>query len=214
MGTAERREREKIRRKNEIIDAAEHVFFSKGLEQATMDEVALAAELSKGTLYLYFKSKEELYLAINERGFKLLQDIFRKAVSGESTGLGQIQAIGRAYFEFARKHSDYFNAMLYYEARQFDVSDAASCAWACEKAAATTLKIVAETIRTGVEDGTIRAEIDPFKTAVVLWGQSSGVVQVHALKGRHLQDAHSLNPDEIVEVSLEMMFRSLQKEKK
>ena len=211
MGTAERREREKLRRKNEIIDAAERVFFSKGLEQATMDEVALEAELSKGTLYLYFKSKEELYLAINERGFKLLQNIFKEAVSSEQNGLDKVRAIGRAYFEYAQKYSDYFNAMLYYEAREFDSSDAGSCAQACEKVGTITLKMVAEAIRTGIEDGTIRTDVDPFKTAVVLWGQSSGVVQVHALKGRHLQDKHDLNPDEIVQVSLEMMSRSLQK---
>ena len=210
MGTAERREREKLRRKNEIIDAAERIFFSKGLEQATMDEVAVEAELSKGTLYLYFKSKEELYLAVNERGFKILQDLFREAVSNGQNGLDKVRAIGRAYFEYAQKHSDYFNAMLYYEAREFDSSDANSCAQACEKVGTATLKMVAEAIQTGIEDGTIRPDVDPFKTAVVLWGQSSGVVQVHALKGRRLQDKHSLNPDEIVQVSLEMMSRSLQ----
>ena len=64
MGITERREREKEQRHNDIIDAAEKVFFSRGLEHATMDNVAVEAELSKGTLYLYFKSKEELYLAI------------------------------------------------------------------------------------------------------------------------------------------------------
>jgi AcrR family transcriptional regulator len=40
MGTAERREREKQQRKNDILDAAEKVFFQKGLNVATMDEVA------------------------------------------------------------------------------------------------------------------------------------------------------------------------------
>ena len=60
MGIAERKEREKEHRRNTILDAAEEVFFSKGINLATMDEVAERAELSKGTLYLYFKNKEEL----------------------------------------------------------------------------------------------------------------------------------------------------------
>ncbi|MCK5408322.1 MAG: helix-turn-helix transcriptional regulator, partial [Candidatus Krumholzibacteria bacterium] len=60
MGIAERREREKEQRRIDIIDAAERVFFSKGWQAATMDDVAEAVELSKATLYLYFKNKEEL----------------------------------------------------------------------------------------------------------------------------------------------------------
>ena len=50
MGVAERREREKARRRVDIIDAAERVFFSRGVEAATMDEVAEATSSSKRTL--------------------------------------------------------------------------------------------------------------------------------------------------------------------
>ena len=56
MGIAERKEREKLQRRNDIIDAAERLFFQHGFETPTMDDVAREAELSKGTLYLYFKS--------------------------------------------------------------------------------------------------------------------------------------------------------------
>ncbi len=64
MGITERKEREKQRRKEDIINSAEGVFFSKGFESATMDDIAEKVELSKGTLYLYFKSKEDLHLAV------------------------------------------------------------------------------------------------------------------------------------------------------
>ena len=67
MGIAERKEREKQQRREEIVQAAEEVFFSKGFEKSTMDDVAEKAELSKGTLYLYFKSKEELLIGIIEQ---------------------------------------------------------------------------------------------------------------------------------------------------
>ncbi|MDL1893205.1 helix-turn-helix transcriptional regulator, partial [Sphingobacteriales bacterium CHB3] len=52
MGIIERKEREKEQRREEIVTAAEKIFFEKGLAIATMDEIAEAAELSKGTLYL------------------------------------------------------------------------------------------------------------------------------------------------------------------
>lgn len=209
MGTTERRERDKLRRKNEIIDAAEKIFFSKGLAQSTMDDVAAEAEYSKGTLYLYFKSKEELYLAINERGLQIMESVFRKAISKQKKGLDKVRAIGNAYFSFSQKHADYFNAMLYYESRDIDLSDENSCAKACEKQGNITLEIVAQAIEKGIRDGSIRQDIDPFKAAVVLWGQSSGIVQAHCLKGKNLQEKHKVNLEEIIKLSIDMMARSL-----
>jgi AcrR family transcriptional regulator len=64
MGTAERRLREKKQRVEDILDAAEQVFFSKGFDSSTMDDVADEAEFSKGALYNYFKSKNELCVGI------------------------------------------------------------------------------------------------------------------------------------------------------
>jgi AcrR family transcriptional regulator len=61
MGIYERKQREKEQRKTEIINAARKVFSNKGFNTATMEEIASEAELSPGTLYLYFKNKEELH---------------------------------------------------------------------------------------------------------------------------------------------------------
>ncbi|MBD3290820.1 TetR family transcriptional regulator, partial [candidate division KSB1 bacterium] len=96
MGIIERREREKEQRRNDIIDAAERVIFSKGRATSTMDDVAEEAELSKGTLYLYFKSKEELYLAIHLRGLGILKKMFSDAVASRKTGIEKVKAVGEA----------------------------------------------------------------------------------------------------------------------
>ena len=67
MGTKERKEREKEVRKKTILEAAKTVFFQKGFQGTTMDQIAEVAELSKGSLYLYFPSKEEFGLAVIDR---------------------------------------------------------------------------------------------------------------------------------------------------
>jgi len=59
-----RRERERLMHRKEIMDAAVEVFSKKGFFNATLDEIAQKAEFSKGTLYLYFSSKEELLYSI------------------------------------------------------------------------------------------------------------------------------------------------------
>lgn len=67
MGIAERKERERERRRQQIIVAAKRVFASKGFSKATMEDIANEAELSPGTLYLYFKNKDELYSSLSLR---------------------------------------------------------------------------------------------------------------------------------------------------
>ena len=64
MGIQERKEREKERRRQQIMVAAKRVFSEKGFNKATMEDIAHQAELSPGTLYLYFQSKDELLQAL------------------------------------------------------------------------------------------------------------------------------------------------------
>ena len=67
MGIQERKQRERERRRQQIIVAAKRVFSEKGFSKSTMEDIAREAELSPGTLYLYFKNKDELYASLSLR---------------------------------------------------------------------------------------------------------------------------------------------------
>jgi len=67
MGIQERKKRERERRRQQIIVAAKRVFSEKGFSKTTMEDIAKEAELSPGTLYLYFKNKDELYASLSLR---------------------------------------------------------------------------------------------------------------------------------------------------
>lgn len=64
MGIQDRKIREKENRIELIKDAGKSVFFEKGFQKTTMEEIANLAEISKGTIYLYFKNKDDLYTSI------------------------------------------------------------------------------------------------------------------------------------------------------
>ncbi len=81
MGIYERKQREKAQRKKEIINAARKIFSNKGFNSATMEEIAIEAELSPGTLYLYFKNKEELHTSLSIEILKYLTNEIQKVVS-------------------------------------------------------------------------------------------------------------------------------------
>jgi AcrR family transcriptional regulator len=72
MGIQERKEREKERRRQQIMVAAKRVFTEKGFTKSTMEDIASEAELSPGTLYLYFKNKDELYASLSLRVLQYL----------------------------------------------------------------------------------------------------------------------------------------------
>ncbi|MEA3435729.1 MAG: TetR/AcrR family transcriptional regulator [Thermodesulfobacteriota bacterium] len=67
MGIKERKEREKERRRQQIIVAAKRIFSAKGFNKATMEDIAVEAEISPGTIYIYFKNKDELYASLSIR---------------------------------------------------------------------------------------------------------------------------------------------------
>jgi len=213
LGIAERKEREKQQRRNDIIDAAERLFFEKGYANATMDQVADAAELSKGTLYLYFKSKEDLYLAINIRGMAILEKMFRDAVAHGANGLEKVDNIGRAYYTFSRQHPNYFEAMIYYESKNLDNTLDNDCLQSCEEQGMRTLQVVAEAVTDGIRDGSIRSDIDPLQVATILWGHTTGMIQILALKEEHLREVHNTDTQTLIETSFRLISRGLSPEK-
>jgi AcrR family transcriptional regulator len=77
-------------RKAQIINAAEDVFTQKGFDEARMDDIAEETGLSKGTLYLYFKSKDDLIIAILDRMF---QREFKQLENLNQDGLSAADAI-------------------------------------------------------------------------------------------------------------------------
>lgn len=113
MGITERKEREKLKKRELLIDAAEKVFFKKGYENATMDEIAEKAEYSKGTLYLYFKNKEELYIAISTRSMFLFEKILDQEMGKSKTGKDKLDGIKRAYLKFFKTKPEYLKVMLH-----------------------------------------------------------------------------------------------------
>ncbi len=210
VGIAERKEREKEQRKKDIINAAERIFFTKGHENATMDDVATEAELSKGTLYLYFKNKEDLYLAIHLRGNKILRAMFEKAFDQNKTGLEKTKAIGRAYVEFYKTYPDYFNALIYYESREIDFKDQDSVATECLMEGKTTLELLIKSLEIGMKDGSIRSDLDPLKTALNLWGQTTGVIQISTLREKIvLLPNFSLTAEEVIDYNFELIAHAL-----
>ncbi|GAH12029.1 unnamed protein product, partial [marine sediment metagenome] len=76
-------------------------------EDTTMNQIANESEFSKGTLYNYFKSKDDLYLAIGTKAYEIIIDYTKYFVEKKDLGVEQLKAVGYAYYEFMKNYPDY-----------------------------------------------------------------------------------------------------------
>ncbi|MDP8223851.1 MAG: TetR/AcrR family transcriptional regulator [Candidatus Lernaella stagnicola] len=109
MGVQARRQREREQRRNQILDAARQVLFREGLAGASMNKIAVAAEVSVGTLYVYFQNKEELFAALQEEGLDILHEMIRCADAKGADPRERLTLMALAYLDFARRHRKYFD---------------------------------------------------------------------------------------------------------
>lgn len=178
-----RKERERAARKELIIDAAEKVIGREGFEKATMDEIADVAEVGKGTLYLYFKNKAAIYLAICERGSRKLNEQISKVLTQNITGLEMIESIGKTYLEFINNNLLYYHAFNYYEIKVDEsVLETNHMARLCEEHAGEAMTYIVRAIQIGMQDESIDDSYDPRELGVMLWGASRGIIHMAALK--------------------------------
>ncbi|NBY20634.1 TetR/AcrR family transcriptional regulator [bacterium] len=78
MGVKERKEREKLQRSQDILEAARRVFESKGFLNTTLQDVAKEAEISVGLIYRYFQSKEDMFASLALKGAEQFDKIWNR----------------------------------------------------------------------------------------------------------------------------------------
>lgn len=207
-GSTERRLEEKERRRLEILDAAEAVAAIVGLDHFTMDQVARHARLSRALIYVYFRDKRDLLIAICIRALEELQSRFADTATSTPTGLAQVEAIGRAYVAFAEAFPLRFEALAHFEAQAPSADDDPMYAQ-CLAAGDRPIELVVAAIHRGVEDGSIRKEAgDPVRIGLSLWALTHGLIQLSALKGGSLERV-GVTPAQLLDQGFELALNAL-----
>lgn len=208
MGIAERKEREKQQRRLEIISAAENVFFSQGYDNSTMDDIAQRVELSKGTLYLYFKGKDELLLEIAHKAIAKLNELFIEHSSKEPDGINKIGAIGEAFIRYFNEYNDYYKILIFHFSHKTKEQECEICD-KINKLKLYNHEIMVQILEDGIADGTIRADLNPKISSFILWGESMGVMQMVSTSGDYIEKHANINKDDIVQYFFDFTYNAL-----
>lgn len=121
MTTKARREREKQARREEILNAAQRLFAREGFHATRLDDIAEEAELSKGTIYLYFNNKEDLFLSLVQQRLSQLMDRLRRSVEAVKPALEKISRLVHAYLSFFEENGDFFR-IIHSESTRFSLN--------------------------------------------------------------------------------------------
>ncbi len=209
MGIQERKEREKEQRKEEILSAAQKVFFEKGLQIATVDEIAESAELSKGTIYLYYKSKEDLYVAVLTKGMQLMQDMFKVRIRNEPQTLKALLSLVDAYIEFFRKHRNYFRMFQFLQTPQFHKQVSDEMKEAGSQVSLQTWDLATGLVQRGMDEGLLISSLSAGEAAVILWLSATAMMQRIDTEAEMWKHKMNIDLDNVLHLSLALYLDSL-----
>ncbi len=173
---APRREEKKAQSRRRILESAREVFFRDGFMSANLDEVADKAGVAKGTLYRYFDSKAELYVAVLAHNGKIFEEKMRETLSPELSAPEQIRCTARFYFDHYVQNRDYFQIFWAIENQSVIGELPKGVIEEVTKLWEQCVQIVSEIVRDGIERGSF-VRCDPWEVANLLWTIANGLIQ-------------------------------------
>ena len=175
MGIYERKKREKENRRKEIIKAARKVFSNKGFNAATMEEIALQAELSPGTLYLYFKNKEELHTFLSIEILKYLADEIQKVLSQDLSVENKIERFQDVFIDVYDYDSNILINLFHLQSGETLKNLSEEVLKQIKKYSALAHGAIIDVVKQGIDEG-IFIDEHPVALADVLWASYAGIV--------------------------------------
>jgi AcrR family transcriptional regulator len=111
VGVKERHEREREATARAILDAARDLFVAEGYQNVSIRKIAEKVEYSPAAIYGYFPSKDDIFLALAEEGFRLLFACEQDAVA-QLASIDNIRTGFQRFYEFSKTHPEYFALMF------------------------------------------------------------------------------------------------------
>ena len=167
----------KIQKKEEIILAALEVFAEKGLSNSTIKEIADKAGIGKGTIYEYFKDKNEIIHSSFFYFQKLFEFDMENILLSEENGASKLKSLMISILSIIKsENKDYLDLMFDFWAEGIKGHEKGVMLAEMNKFYKSYRKLFEDVLREGIEDGSIRKDIDPFETSSIIIGTMDGIM--------------------------------------
>jgi AcrR family transcriptional regulator len=207
-GRDESREERKAQSRRRILESAREVFFRDGFMAANLDEVAEKAGVAKGTLYRYFDSKADLYVAVLADNGKVFGERMGEVARTGSSARETLQNLSRFYLDHWLDHPDYFQIFWAIDNQSVigelppAVVDEVARLWE------QSLGVLNEVLKRGVESGELR-DCDTWRASNILWTVANAVIQSDSTDARRRLRQGSL--EDLYAETIDLILAGLQR---
>ena len=183
MSSAERRKKEKENRKNAILKVARKLFFDKGFKSVTIDNIAAKAELSKGSIYLCFDSKEEIYVQVliaeNIERNKKNSNFLAKEASASELLLG----FTGNYIDHFLGNNELFRILMTFMLHSDQMNLTEKQDNQLIRTTNENIRIISEIIQKGIDSGEFSPGINVRLVQNAIWGLLNGIISLYLFTG-------------------------------
>lgn len=170
MSIIERKDRHKKDLRKRILAAAKVLFLQEGYEGTSIRKIASAIEYSPTTIYLYYREKNAILLALQKEGFKLLRSKFL-LLNKVDNPLERLKVIGRSYLQFALENPDFYELMFVMKEPLKSLEKGLREEWDDGKKVVESLVFVLEDCQ---QKGYFTGQ-DPYHFSIMVWSQVHGL---------------------------------------
>ena len=194
MSSQERREKERESRRSAILKAARKLFFDRGFKSVTVDNIAAKAEVSKGSVYLYFKSKEEIYtqILINDN-ITAFEDLKNKFLAREATATELLLGFADNYINYFLNDNELFRILMTFMLHADDMILTDEQNAQLLQTTNDNIKFVSEILQKGIDSGEFLPIINIWQTQNAIWGLLNGVISLFLFMGNPAKRAERIH---------------------
>ncbi len=180
MGLNDRRLREKLKRRKQILDAARALLFEKGLKATSISQIAKVAELGVGTIYFYYKSKEEIFAELQEEGLELLYTKIRQSHGPEDSPGVILKNTAISLLQFSEGSKDYYDIINYFLSSP-EILLSQELKIKVDRHGGKIISFVVRVVKAGIQSGQF-TPVEPKRFTIMFWGALQGLIQYKKMK--------------------------------
>ncbi|MGB3545902.1 MAG: TetR/AcrR family transcriptional regulator [Saprospiraceae bacterium] len=187
MGIQERKEREREELREKIIVAATDLFREEHYANISMRKIAQRIEYSVGTLYLYYKDKDELFLAVQDAAFEQAF-AYMGRLPHDADPIVRLEQLGERYIRFGLQNPDLYRLMFMMDNPMQALEDQDKLGqWEC---GIQLHGLLSSLVQECMEAGRLPAG-DPVPMSFMLWAQVHGMVSLHVAHRTNIYSVHT-----------------------
>jgi len=179
----EKRKKEKENRKNTILRAARRLFFDRGFKSVTVDNIAAKSEVSKGSIYLCFESKEEIYAQILISDNIALYERIKNFSAAEASASQLLMEFARIYVDYFLNDNELFRILMTFMLQTGQMNLTEKQNTELIRSTNENIKIISEIIQKGIDSGEFPPIGNIRQMQNAIWGMLNGVISLYVFTG-------------------------------